>query len=317
MPGWLHGRPHDLRRPRPPCHVPGRGLATRACAAACKRRCSARPTVPPCSRPAMAAPDHMDSPVEPGAPAQRPYPTLPLGAPAGSARRWPLRCARRTACRPACPPSRRSGRPGAASAAPCASAATACCPRTCGRAGRAALSGRGRRRRPCGPPRERSYQAARSRSHCTHELVKLMVTTGRPSAAEARRGRHGHEARPGGCAPVVDHVAHVHGAVVERVRGRLGQEVQRARHLLHQHEARQRAAARLGHARHAPARRRAAVQRSAPGGVSRMPTAARVLDASLSTVAASRRSSAGAHKAPRMSAPTELPPMCSCLLLAQ
>lgn len=36
---------------------------------------------------------------------------------------------------------------------------------------------------------------------------------------------------------VVDDMAHVHGLVVERVARRLGQEVQRARHLLDQHKA--------------------------------------------------------------------------------
>ena len=35
---------------------------------------------------------------------------------------------------------------------------------------------------------------------------------------------------------VVDHVAHVHGGVVEGVPGALGQEVQGAGHLLHQHK---------------------------------------------------------------------------------
>ena len=51
----------------------------------------------------------------------------------------------------------------------------------------------------------------------------------------------------------MDDVAHVHGAVIEGVRGRLGQEVQCARHLLYQHKAGQRAAAGLGHTCDAPA----------------------------------------------------------------
>jgi hypothetical protein len=52
---------------------------------------------------------------------------------------------------------------------------------------------------------------------------------------------------------IIDNVAHVHGLVVEGVARRLGQEVERARHLLHQHKARQSASARLGHSRDAPA----------------------------------------------------------------
>ncbi len=73
--------------------------------------------------------------------------------------------------------------------------------------------------------------------------------TAKPASSEAGEGRQR------GRTEVVDDVAEVLLVVVEGVRGRLGQEVHGPRHLLHQNEARQRAAAGLRHPRHAPATR--------------------------------------------------------------